>query len=117
MYSRFKNILFFIFDNNFLCDFVHRVKITFLNEYKVIQLLYPSCTVHFETIKLKFGEADYRITKIATEVGVTSIPMQLVNYTDSRCGKIDCPYCTRYNIRQFTGKFIFLAKVDIDLFR
>ena len=80
MYSRFKNILFFIFDNNFLCDFVHRVKITFLNEYKVIQLLYPSCTVHFETIKLKFGETDYRITKIATEVGVTSIPMQLVNY-------------------------------------
>ena len=80
MYSRFKNILFFIFDNNFLCDFVHRVKITFFNEYKVIQLLYPSCTVHFETIKLKFGETDYRITKIATEVGVTSIPMQLVNY-------------------------------------
>ena len=81
MYSRFKNILFFIFDNNFFCDFVHRVKITFLNEYKVIQLLYPSCTVHFETIKLKFGETDYRITKIATEVGVTSIPMQLVNYS------------------------------------
>ena len=75
-----KDILFLYLTKKIFGDFVHRVKITFFNEYKVIQLLYPSCTVHFETIKLKFGETDYRITKIATEVGVTSIPMQLVNY-------------------------------------